>query len=53
MDFTNFVSPLGTVTKDVITYVPILQLQNGYWLAIRQADIALTNAVALYLISVP
>lgn len=53
MDFTNFLSPLGVVTKDVISYVPILQLQNGYWLAIRQTDIAVSNAVALYLISIP
>lgn len=53
MDLTSFVSPLGVVTKDLITYVPVLQLQNGYWLAMRQADMALTNAVALYLISVP
>ncbi len=53
MDFTNLVSPIGNVTKDVVVYVPILQLQNGFWLAMRQADIALTNAVALYLISIP
>ena len=53
MDFSSFLSPLAVVTKDVIVYVPILQLQNGYWLAMRQSDIALTNAVALYLISVP
>jgi len=53
VDFTNFLSPLAPVTKDVIAYVPVVQLQNGYWLAIRQADIALSNAVALYLISVP
>ena len=53
MDFTNFVIPTELVTKDLISYVPILPLQNGYWLAMRQGDIALTNAVALYLISIP
>lgn len=53
MDLTGFVSPLPAVTKDLISYIPILQLQNGYWLAMRQADVALTNAVALYLIVVP
>jgi len=53
MDLDNFVSPVPSLTKDLIAYVPILQLQNGYWLAMRQADMLLTNAVALYLISVP
>lgn len=53
MDLTGFLSPLAPITKDLVVYVPVLQLQNGYWLAIRQADVALTNAVTLYLISVP
>jgi hypothetical protein len=53
MDLTSFISPLPPVTKDLIVYVPMLQLQNGYWLAMRQADMALTNAVALYLITIP
>lgn len=53
MDLSSFVSPLPAVTKDLVVYIPILQLQNGYWLAMRQADVALTNAVALYLIVIP
>lgn len=53
MDLTDFLSPIAPVTKDLLIYVPVLQLQNGYWLAIRQADVALNNAVTLYLISIP
>lgn len=53
MDFTDLVSPLAPVTKDLLVYMPMVQLQNGYWLAVRQADIALSNAVALYIISIP
>lgn len=53
MDFSNFLSSTELVTKDLISYVPILPLQNGYWLAMRQGDVALSNAVALYLITIP
>jgi len=39
------------VTKDLIVYLPVLQLQNGFWLALKQADVALTDACQLYLIN--
>jgi hypothetical protein len=53
VDLTNFLSPLNPVTKDLISYIPVLQLQGGYWLAVRQADIALNDAVSVYLIVLP
>ena len=53
MDLSNLIASLTPITKDLVSYIPLIQLQNGYWLAVRQGDVALTNAVALYLIQIP
>jgi len=53
MDLTGFASMFPPVTKDLIVYLPILPLQNVFWLAVKQTDVALTNACQLWLISIP
>ncbi len=53
MDLTSVVSNLPTVTKDLIVYVPLIQLQGPMWLAVKQVDVSLTNAVQLWLVSNP
>jgi len=53
MDLTTFTTMFQPITKDLIVYQPITQLQNGFWLAVKQADVSLTNACQLWLISIP
>ncbi len=53
MDLTSVITNLPTITKDLTVFVPIIQLQGPMWLAVKQADVALTNAVQLWLVSNP
>jgi hypothetical protein len=53
MDLTYFTTLFPPITKDLIVYLPVLQLQGGFWMAIKQTDVSLTNACQLWLINMP
>ena len=50
MDLTSWIADRKTITRDLIVYVPIVPLQNGLWLAVKQLDVGLTDAVQLWLV---
>ena len=53
MDFTALIRDIPTITRDLVVYVPIIPLQGDMWIAVKQADVSLTNAVQLWLVSNP
>ena len=43
---------VSPVTINLVNYTPILQLQNGYWLAVKELDAQLSDAAQTYVIKI-